>query len=126
MGTVIRYEAGLILLSLSTGAWLMMIYDTLRVFRLAIPHRPWAIGMEDFFYWIGASLCTFSLLYEQNGGKLRAYVIGSVFAGMILYDRIVSRFLFKVLKKMGNALTIIKRRKKREQSPETLSEKKGG
>ena len=49
MGTVIRYEAGLILLSLSTGAWLMMIYDTLRVFRLAIPHRPWAIGMEDFF-----------------------------------------------------------------------------
>ena len=126
MSEMIRYEAGLILLSLSTGAWLMMVYDTLRILRLAVPHHPLVTGLEDFCYWIGASVVTFSLLYEQNGGQLRAYVIGGVLGGMILYDRIVSRFLFKVLKKLGKTLTIVKRRKRREQSPETLSEKKGG
>ena len=91
MSEMIRYEAGLILLSLSTGAWLMMVYDTLRILRLAVPHHPLVTGLEDFCYWIGASVVTFSLLYEQNGGQLRAYVIGGVLGGMILYDRIVSR-----------------------------------
>ncbi len=126
MSQMIRYEAGLLALSLATGAWLMMVYDTLRLFRLAVPHHPMITGIEDFLYWIGAALATFSMLYEQNGGTLRACVILGVIGGMVLYDRIVSRFLFGVLKKIGKTLTIVKRLKKRDQPHGTGTEKKGG
>ena len=34
----IQYEVWLMALSLVTGAWLMLAYDTLRVFRLVIRH----------------------------------------------------------------------------------------
>lgn len=116
MSTRIHYEAWLMLLSLVTGAWLMMAYDTLRVFRLVIRHSPFFTGLEDFAYWLYAGLVTFILLYEQNDGVFRAYVIGGVFGGMILYDRCVSRIFFKCLKKLGKCLKIILNRYKRKET----------
>ena len=52
------------------------------------------------------------LLYEQNDGGLRLYAIVGVLVGMSLYDRIVSRFLFAVLKKAGKWFKIKKMNKK--------------
>lgn len=49
MSEVIRYEAWLLVLSLLTGAWLMVAYDLLRVFRLMIRHGALLMGIEDFF-----------------------------------------------------------------------------
>ena len=105
MSGVIRYEAWLLMLSLATGGWLMLVYDTLRVFRLMIRHSAFAVGLEDFFYWIGAGVVTFNLLYQQNDGGLRAYVIGGGLGGMILYDRLISRIFFKGLRKLGKKVT---------------------
>ena len=46
----IQYEVWLMALSLVTGAWLMLAYDTLRVFRLVIRHGSFWMGVEDFIY----------------------------------------------------------------------------
>ena len=97
----IRYEAWLLLLSLMVGCWLMLVYDLLRVLRLMIKHSSLGRGVEDFLFWIYAGAATFMLLYEQNDGSLRLYVIAGVLFGMLLYDKIVSRFLFAALKKAG-------------------------
>ncbi|MGN0373577.1 MAG: spore cortex biosynthesis protein YabQ [Enterocloster sp.] len=113
MSARIEYEAWLLVLSLATGAWLMLAYDTLRVFRLMIRHGNFAVGLEDFCYWIYAGLVTFVLLYEQNDGVFRIYVIAGVFGGMILYDRIISRFFFRCLKKAGKCFTMIVNRLRR-------------
>ena len=80
----IQYEVWLMALSLVTGAWLMLAYDTLRVFRLVIRHGSFWMGVEDFIYWLYAGLVTF-----------------------ILYDRFISRIFFKCLKKIGKCLKII-------------------
>lgn len=101
MSVRIQYEGWLMVLSLITGAWLMLAYDTLRVFRLIIRHGSFWTGLEDFLYWLYAGFVTFILLYEQNDGVFRAYVIIGVFGGMLLYDRLVSRFFFKCLKMLG-------------------------
>ena len=110
MSNRIPYEAWLMLLSLSGGAWLMMAYDILRLLRLAVRHGSLWTGIEDFLYWLYAAGFTFMLLYEQNDGIFRAFVVAGVFAGMILYDRIVSRFLFQCLKKAGKCFKMIKSR----------------
>ena len=101
MSMQIRYEAWLLLLSLLVGGWLMLVYDLFRVLRLMIKHSSFVRGIEDFLFWIFAGIVTFMLLYEQNDGGLRLYAIVGVLVGMVLYDRIVSRFLFAVLKKAG-------------------------
>ncbi|WP_349669012.1 spore cortex biosynthesis protein YabQ [Lacrimispora sp.] len=92
MSVHIVYEVKLLLYSFFTGAGLMMTYDLLRIFRIFIPHSYVFTGIEDMIYWVYAALVTFSLLYEQNDGGLRGYVIAGVFLGMFLYDRLVSRF----------------------------------
>ena len=95
MSMQIRYEAWLLLLSLLVGGWLMLVYDLFRVLRLMVKHSSFVRGIEDFLFWIFAGVVTFMLLYEQN-------------VGMSLYDRIVSRFLFAVLKKAGKWFKIKK------------------
>ncbi|WP_320956453.1 spore cortex biosynthesis protein YabQ [Enterocloster asparagiformis] len=125
MSGVIRYEAWLLMLSLATGGWLMLVYDTIRVFRLMIRHSAFAVGLEDFFYWIGAGVVTFNLLYQQNDGGLRAYVIGGVLGGMILYDRLISRIFFKGLKKLGKKFTIKSGKSTRNVTGKEQTEKVG-
>ena len=125
MSGVIRYEAWLLMLSLATGGWLMLVYDTLRAFRLMIRHSAFAVGLEDFFYWIGAGVVTFNLLYQQNDGGLRAYVIGGVLGGMILYDRLISRIFFKGLKKLGKKFTIKSGKNTRKVTGKEQTEKVG-
>ena len=125
MSGVIRYEAWLLMLSLATGGWLMLVYDTIRVFRLMIRHSAFAVGLEDLFYWIGAGVVTFNLLYQQNDGGLRAYVIGGVLGGMILYDRLISRIFFKGLKKLGKKFTIKSGKNTRNVTGKEQTEKVG-
>ena len=100
MNVHIRFEAWLLILSFLSGCWLMAVYDVLRLLRLAFPHGTFLTGAEDLLYWLYASLLTFSLLYTQNSGLVRAYVIAGVFAGMVLYNNFISRILFKLLKKL--------------------------
>lgn len=102
----IQYEAWLLVLSFLTGIGLMIVYDLLRMLRLMIKHKSFFVGMEDVIYWIYAGLMTFTLLYRENNGIIRAYVIVSVFAGMAFYDVSVSRFFFHLLKKCRNYFKI--------------------
>jgi spore cortex biosynthesis protein YabQ len=111
MSVHIVYEVKLLLYSFFTGAGLMIIYDFLRIFRIFIPHLPVFTGLEDMVYWIYAALVTFSLLYEQNDGGLRGYVIVGVFLGMLLYDRLISRFFLKLLKNIRKYLKMKLRKK---------------
>ena len=111
MSRAIEYQAFLIGLSLMTGIWLMMAYDILRILRMAVRHNAFWTGVEDFFYWLYAAGFTFMLLYEQNNGSFRAYVVAGIFLGMLLYDRMVSRFLFRCLKKAGKCFKMIKSRR---------------
>lgn len=98
MSVHIIYEVRLLVYSFAAGGGLMMAYDLLRILRIFIPHSPAVVGVEDMAYWIYAGVMTFSLLYEQNDGGLRGYVIAGVFMGMFLYDRLISRFFLKSLK----------------------------
>lgn len=106
MSQTIRMEAELLILSVLTGAVLMALYDMLRIFRLLLRHNWVWTGIEDLCYWFLAGISTFYLLYRENDGGLRFYVIAAVLIAMISYDRIFSRFFIKVLKKVGLSIKI--------------------
>lgn len=106
MSPNIQMEARLLLLSMAAGAGLMALYDVLRLLRLVLPHSWLLVGVEDMLYWIFAGFAVFYLLYRENDGGLRFYVIGTVFLAMVVYDRICSSFFLKLLKKAGRCFRI--------------------
>ncbi len=93
-------EVRLVGMSTVLGFILMASYDCLRLFRFFVPHGRLWTGLEDFFYWIYAAVMTFLLLFYENSGIVRAYIIACVFFGMIFYDKIISRNVFQLLKKL--------------------------
>ena len=93
-------EVRLVWMSFVLGCILMASYDLLRWFRFFVPHGLVWTGIEDFFYWIYVAVMTFLLLFYENSGIVRAYVIACVFFGMIFYDKIISRNVFRLLKKL--------------------------
>lgn len=90
----------------------MFCYDLLRISRMLFPAKNWLVSLEDFCYWIYVSVSVFSLLYRQNDGILRSYVIIGVVVGMMIYDRIISRNLLKVLQKMLERIKISYQKRK--------------
>ncbi len=106
MSAYIQAEIELAAHSFLLGIVLMVSYDGLRLWRFFIPHKNIWTGLEDFLYWLYAACLTFSLLFKENSGRLRGYVIICVFLGMYLYDRVVSRTTFGLLKKLQRWITI--------------------
>ena len=113
MSPNIHFEVRLLVMGMAAGAGLMAIYDLLRLFRALVPHGWLWVGMEDLVYWIFAGLAVFYLLYRENDWALRLYVISTVFFTMIVYDRLCSAFLQKVLKKLKRCFKIGIIKKKR-------------
>ena len=106
MSDNIHYEVQLAVASVGMGIRLMILYDLFRIIRMVIPHTVFWTGIEDFLYWIYCGFTTFNLLYQQNDGSLRAYVIAGVFLGMVSYQYLISQRMIKGLKKGQEYLRI--------------------
>lgn len=106
MSPYLTLEVRLVGMSTVLGFILMASYDFLRLFRFFVPHGRLWTGIEDFFYWIYAAVMTFLLLFYENSGIVRAYIIACVFFGMIFYDKIISRNVFQLLKKLKNGIRL--------------------
>lgn len=95
MSSYIKYEAILFLLSIGTGAFLLLIYDFLIILRKIIPHHPIISACEDLLYWTAAGVFLFSVIYRFNQGILRCFF----FLGCMLGAWICSTTLAPPLKK---------------------------
>ena len=115
MSEAIQYEVHLAILSIGTGVGLMVLYDFFRILRMFVKHNTFWTWVEDFGYWIFCGFTTFDLLYKQNDGSLRAYVIAGIFCGMVGYQYLISQNLIKCLKK-GLEYFRIKMKKHRRES----------
>ncbi|MFR8165094.1 MAG: spore cortex biosynthesis protein YabQ [Enterocloster sp.] len=82
---------------------------------MLVPHGSLWTGLRTFLLDLCAVM-TFSLLFWENSGVVRGYVIGCVLLSMTAYDRIVSRNVFVLLKKAGRwiKMKIIHIRARRE------------
>ncbi len=88
-------ETDILWKALTTGMVLIFVYDLLRIIRRLIPHGTIWVSVEDFLFWIGSAITVFAMLYRENDGYLRAFSIGGVALGMILYSLLFSRFVVK-------------------------------
>ena len=89
-------EGSLLLASRCFGAALMMLYDIVRIFRNIVKHGTILMAVEDILYWLLCAVGIFAMLYQENDGLLRWFVLGGVAVGMLLENSLVSPFVIRI------------------------------
>lgn len=92
------------------GGWFMLCYDLLRLSRMLFWTRRWLAGVQDFAYWIYLCIASFSLLYSRNDGVIRGFVVAGIFLGMLIYQKVISKNLLKLLQKCNKYIKIKSRK----------------
>lgn len=92
----ITKEGGLLLLSFGFGILLMLFYDVLRIFRQLVAHGAILMSAEDIIYWLCCSLLAFAMLYRENDGLLRWFVLAGMALGMIVENSFLSPYIVKL------------------------------
>lgn len=86
----IAREGSLLLVSFLFGIALMLLYDVFRIFRHIVPHGTIWMALEDILYWITCAVGIFAMLYQENDGLLRWFVLGGVAIGMLMENSFIS------------------------------------
>lgn len=73
------------------------VYDLLEIFRMNIKHGKAMICIEDIIYWIVVIVILFLMLLDKNYAEIRFFNIAGFFAGMLVYNFILSPFVIRLL-----------------------------
>lgn len=89
-------QARLFLLTVLMGGCMGLLYDGLRVFRHALPHKRFWIQLEDGLFWFLAVFLVFGVMLRASSGEIRFFSIFGLFGGMGLYWLTLSRLVIAV------------------------------
>jgi len=84
MSPVILEELRYLWRSLGMGCFMGVGYGLLRLWRRAVRHGAWWIGLEDLLYWTLWALVLFSVAMEANDGTIRWYTLAAAGGGMLM------------------------------------------
>lgn len=89
-------QAQLFLLTVLMGGGMGLVYDGLRVFRHALPHKSFWVQLEDGLFWLIAVFLVFGVMLHASSGEIRFFSIFGLFGGMGLYFLTLSRLVIAV------------------------------
>lgn len=115
MSSAISFEIRLFFNAFLLGVILIFLYDFLRIFRRVVKHSRTSEAIEDTIYWIISGFVVFVMLYHNNNGVIRWFVIAGITLGMFLYNISISKFfvkyvsivIIKILKLLSKVINII-------------------
>ena len=89
-------QAKLFLLTILLGGGMGLVYDGLRVFRHALPHKSFWVQLEDGLFWLIAVFLVFGVMLRASSGEIRFFSVFGLFGGMGLYFLTLSRLVLSV------------------------------
>ncbi len=91
----ITAQGWLFLYGIFCGSCLLLTYDMLRIWRRVVKHGVVWMAVEDVIYWCFCACVIFAMLYRQNDGRIRGFVMLAIALGMLLYHFCFSRHVLK-------------------------------
>ena len=111
MSSYMRGELLLAADAFLAGVFLAVCYDILRIFRNIADHSSFWVGIEDILYWCASGIYLFNLIYRENDGMIRIYVLLFAGLGALLYhagpSMILVKYISAILRKIGRFLGIM-------------------
>ncbi len=90
-----------------SGVLFGMIYDILRIFRIAVRHKTVAIIIEDIIFFTVIAFLTFLLALAQDRGDIRLYHIIGEILGFVIYYLTLGEAVLAVADKIILAVRFI-------------------
>ncbi len=84
--------AVLFLLSIAFGFAAALMYDALRIRRIAV-NVPILWHFEDFFFMLGCGVIFSILFYAQSSGKVRGFAFAGALGGFYIYRKTLGRLV---------------------------------
>ena len=85
-----------------SGVVITIIYDLFRILRRIIKHTNFFIAIEDLFFWIGAGIFLFFMLYKTNNGMIRWFSVSGAGLGMLVYKYTIGEHLVEIMSTILN------------------------
>ena len=76
--------------AVGAGGFLLAVYDVLRILRIVFRHPGFLVAAEDILYWLFHAVYLFWMMYHQNNGAVRGYIVAGVILGMLVYNQTLS------------------------------------
>lgn len=115
MSREVAFELHVFLVFALHGSLVLLGNDLLRAWRLAVPHKAVWTGVEDTFFWLGAGIWTFILIFVYQDGILRLYMAAAMGIGGVLYRKSLSPLVIRqtagLLCAVGNIFRKIAKKK---------------
>lgn len=94
------------------GTALGVFYDLLRAVRMRFRLRRWGTALLDLLFCLTGLVCFLLLMHRGTDGRLRGFLLLGLLLGFLLYRRLVSvwvlRVLLWLLKLAGQAVGLVK------------------
>ena len=97
MSEQIVEESRFLLYCFLSGIVITMVYDVFRIFRRVFRHGNFWIAVEDIFFWTGAGIFLFYMLYKTNNGIIRWFLIAGVALGMLVYKYSIGEYIVEIM-----------------------------
>ena len=79
------YQASVFITAVAIGLSVGFAYDILRIIRLIVKHKPWAVNLEDGLFWTAAVFYSFTAILVKNNGEMRFFIILGIGLGTAVY-----------------------------------------
>lgn len=106
---MLRAELLLVAGCFGTGFCLAVLYDLLLLLRWLLPFGKVLAGLTDFFFFCGAGVTAYGVIFALGDGVVRYYAAISLAAGALLWFKVVF-FFRKQLQKRRHRRKIAKER----------------
>lgn len=100
----IAWQTWVFLYSIALGGLLGLFYDFFRIVRVALPHRPLAVLLEDLVFWTVCTTATFTFFLCMDGGRIRIFLLVGEGIGFVLYYFTVGVLVIGAAKRIIAAL----------------------
>ena len=84
MGIYLAEQTALFLKSILLGCVFGLLYDALRITRIAVPTAKWVVFAEDVLFFKICAVATFFFLMRTIDGQVRFFIFIGVLLGMLL------------------------------------------
>lgn len=91
----IMMQCILFLSGAALGFCILAAYDIVRIWRRVVKHGTIWIAVEDLIFWCICGLIVFGMLFRQNAGIIRGFVIFALLCGMGVYYFLFSRIVVR-------------------------------
>lgn len=92
----IAVQCMLFLSGAALGCGILAAYDMVRIWRRIVKHGTVWIAAEDMIFWCICGVICFGMLFRQNSGIVRGFIIFALICGMGIYYFLFSRTVVRV------------------------------